>query len=81
MHMLFFFFSLSHKVLYSQQMKFVSGERVDISGIKLGSILIMHSSSSEYFRTGGEGDGVQLQIGAGKEEPSICLQAPLSAPG
>ncbi|KAK4823112.1 hypothetical protein QYF61_025850 [Mycteria americana] len=45
-------------------MKLVSGERAAVSGMKHGSILIMHSSSSEHFRTGRERDGTWLQIGA-----------------
>lgn len=66
-------------MLYNQRMKLVSGERAAVSGMKHGSVLIMHSSSLEHFRTGGEGDGTRLQIGAGKGEtphspssPSVC---------
>lgn len=60
-------------MLYNQQTKLFSGERVDetwqhpmVSGMKHGSILIMQSSSLEHLRTEGEGDGAGLQMGAGK---------------
>lgn len=54
-------------------MKLVSGERPAVSGRKHGSILIMHSSSLEHFRTGGEADSAWLQRRAGKGEAShLC---------
>lgn len=74
----FFFLFLNHKVPYNQWMKLVSSERAAISGMKHGSMLIMHSSSSEHFRTGGEGDGARLQI---RGKPPIHIRALPSAPG
>ena len=72
MHMLLFFFLFSFfsflssllycKVLYKQWMKLISTEKAAVSGMKHGSFLIMHSSSTEHFRTGREGDGTWLQI-------------------
>lgn len=49
-------------MLYKQWMKLVSAEKAAVSRMKHGSLLIMHSSSAEHFRTGGEGDGAWLQI-------------------
>lgn len=52
----------SMQVLYKQWMKLISTEKAAVSGMKHGSFLIMHSSSTEHFRTGREGDGTWLQI-------------------
>lgn len=60
--LIYFYFIFNHKVLYNQWMKLVSGERPAVSGMKHGSILIMHSSSLEHFRTGSEGNSTWLQI-------------------
>ncbi|XP_015719215.1 ras association domain-containing protein 7 isoform X1 [Coturnix japonica] len=54
--------SLNTEVLYKQWMKLISTEKAAVSGMKHGSFLIMHSSSTEHFRTGREGDGTWLQI-------------------
>lgn len=64
MHTLLFFSPplFYHKVLYTQWMKLVSAEKAAVSRMKHGSLLIMHSSGTEHFRTGGEGDGTWLQI-------------------